>query len=126
MNVIKHEGIINEIHDSNGTQIYNHINSKYGNIQINYNIEDIEKIYKKEIEKFKIKNNKENSTVEDYKEIINIRNICSKVNTYLNNYFSKNKNLHQQLISISYNDNNITDVPFKRKNKNYKKKYIIF
>ena len=64
------------------------------------------------------------------KKIVTIKNICSKINTYLCHYFNKNKNLDEQLMSIKYNNNNITSedntVTFIRNNKTYEKKIYYF
>jgi hypothetical protein len=58
-----------------------------------------------------------------------LKTICSKVNTYLNYYYNKNKNLKDQLLSIEYNNKKITEfetVSFKKKNKECNKNIFYF
>ena len=49
LNAIKQEGIMNSIHNSNGTQLYNHILNNNGNISLALNLLDIKNLYKNEI-----------------------------------------------------------------------------
>ena len=63
------------------------------------------------------------------KKIILLKTICHKLNTYIYNYFNRNKTLHEQLITIKYNYNyNIKNEKekFKRKNKQYEKNFYFF
>ena len=89
----------------------------------------MDKYFNKVIEEYKIKKKKDNLTQQDYKEIVNIRYICSKINIYLNNCFTKKKNLNEQLKRLNLYNNNITEIDtviFKRKNKLYTKTIYFF
>ena len=56
ISLIKFEAIKNEIKDSNGEYLYDFINKKYNNLNIDYkNIKNLQ-LFKKEIKKYKIKN----------------------------------------------------------------------
>ena len=76
--VIKEESINNKIYDSSGTALIKHIEDKFGNIKINYNDTYLNKIFKKEFDKYKLSNKKENFELNDLKNIININIICRK------------------------------------------------
>jgi len=107
---------------------YMTILKKYLNINLDYKIITNLKLFKKEINKYKNENKIENISTKDLKKIINIKTICSKINTYINYYFNRNKSLHEHLLNIKYKDQYITTnevVIFKRKNKTYKK-FIFF
>ena len=92
--VIK-ESIKNEIYDSSWKALIKHIENRFGNIKINYNDIYLNKIFKKEIKKYKISNKKENLELYDLKNIISIDIICRKINSYVNIYFKINKNLQK-------------------------------
>ena len=122
--VIKEESISNKIYDSSGKALIKHIEDKFGNIKINYKDTYLNKIFKKEIDKFKITNKKENLELNDLKNIININIICRKINSYVNIYFKINKKLQKDLTNIKYQGKNISyhdTVQFKRNNKIYTK-----
>ena len=128
-NVIKEEGLKNSIRDSNGSLLYNFITNKYGEINIDYSSEFTNKYFNREIQNYKKLKNKDKLSEKDYKDIINVRHICSKINSYINNYYSKNKNLDEQLKNITLNNIKITEtdiVTFIRKNKKYKKDVYYF
>ena len=50
---IKEEGIKNKLRDSNGKILYNFIYNKYGDININLNNINKDKLFKKEINNYK-------------------------------------------------------------------------
>lgn len=128
--VIKQEGINNRITDSSGNELFNYISNKYNNIKIDYNkINENSKFFKKEFAKFKIENKTDFINNDSLKKIVTVKNICSKINTYLCHYFNKNKNLSEQLLSLKYNNKIISEddiVTFIRKNKTYEKKNLLF
>ena len=126
---IKEEGIKNKLRDSNGKILYNFIYNKYGDININLNNINKDKLFKKEINNYKKSNNIQGNDEINYKTIISLKTICSKVNTYINYYYNKNKNLKDQLLSIEYNNKKITEfetVSFKKKNKECNKNIFYF
>ena len=52
--VIKEESFKNKIYDPSWKTLIKHIEDRFGNIKINYNYIYLNKIFKKEIEKYKI------------------------------------------------------------------------
>ena len=98
--VIKEESISNKIYDSSGKALIKHIEDKFGNIKINYKATYLNKIFKKEIDKYKITNKKENLELYDLKNIISIDIICRKINSYVNIYFIFNRFFFYNLIHI--------------------------
>ena len=97
--VIKEESIKNEIYDSSGKALIKHIENRFGNIKINYNDIYLNKIFKKEIKKYKISNKKENLELYDLKNIISIDIICRKINSYVNIYFVISFKLYSIMIT---------------------------
>jgi len=95
VSIIKHEAIINEIRDSNGNLLYDYINKKYININLDYKTINNLKLFKKELNEYKTEKKIENVSTKDLKKIINIKSICSKINIYANYYFKRNKSLHE-------------------------------
>ena len=116
--------------DSNGDVLYNYIINKYKDIQIDYKkIKEKTKFFKKEINKYKVKNNLNHLEGKDLKKIITIKIICSKINGYLVYYFKKNQDFKEQLLNISFENENISHeetVEFKRRNKKYVKSIIFY
>jgi len=53
VSIINHEAIINEIRDSNGNLLYDYINKKYININLDYKTINNLKLFKKELNEYK-------------------------------------------------------------------------
>ena len=69
INIIKEEGKKNKLLDSNGDVLYNYIINKYKDIQIDYKkIKEKIKFFKKEINKYKVKNNLNHLEEKDLKK----------------------------------------------------------
>ena len=65
----------------------------------------------------------------DLKNIFNIINIANSIISQVKNYFSRNKSLHNGLLNLYYENDNISNyiqVKFKRKNKEYMKNIYFY
>ena len=99
INIIKKECIINDFKGITGNELYEFINKKYGKITINAN--NIEhKFITNEIKKYKKKNNILDNENIDINHIINLKTICGKIASFYCYYTKKNKNLHEQLLTL--------------------------
>lgn len=97
---------------------------------MDYSSDSTNKYFNRKIQNYKKFKNKDKWNEKDFKDIINIRHIySSKINSYINNYYYKNKNLDEQLKNITLNNIKVTEtdiVTFVRKNKKYAKAIFYF
>ena len=121
--VIKNNEIISSV-----AKLYNIFNDEFGEIKLNYNslTNEEKNLLISRYKKRKKISEKDNVNLD---EILNIKSIINGAYTYLRNYREYNREMFNNLINLTFNNEKIISeifVNYERKNKLYKKEiYII-